>query len=673
MRKTYLTLFFILGIILETLAQQPLEHKHKIYRSPNNKLYIQKTLPLYLYISTEPDKKGEMHQMESDSTKNFANPMYLDTEGYNSFRSPSAVDQKTLQTYYPLTDVVFEVYADSRTPRTRLNYDTNKKYIKANNLFIGAGLTLELISTDAMSGVEQTLVSIDSTGYKKYESAIILDKEKEYTIDYYAVDNVGNAEKARKVVFNVDLSNPKTELVFEGDTYEQVISGHTKIKLLATDKLSGVKAIYFSFDDKKFGVYTGILYSANLSEGEHKLTYYAVDNVGNEEEKQSYTFFVDKTAPILVDEIMGNSFVVNGKEYSSGRTKLKLTAVDNKAGVKEIKYSINNEDYQNYEKPFYLTTVSGSLAVLSYAIDYVGNKSTASEKSTKSRAAYVDLTGPILKFDFIGKMFKARDTLFINKDTKIKLWATDTESGLKTLSYSYDNGAEIPYDKPFSIDKEAHHVLNIYGYDNVDNSNREAVNLVVDNTGPDIYSRFSILPISKKEINDKQVDVYSSQVVLFLSATDAKVAIDRIYYSVNGDPEKMYTGIIDGFKRGKDYEILIKAYDKLGNVKTQTVEFATDNTGPQIFSRFSVHPIGKETIEQVEYDVYPSHVALFLSVTNATVAYDKIYYCINGGKQQIYQGIIDGFKPGSLIKLKIRAVDRLGNETDQEIQFKIEA
>lgn len=663
--------FLALTIVSGTYAQQPLNHPYKMYRSPDNKLYIQKSLPVYLFISTQPDAKSDLNRLESDSTQQFVNPMYLDTEGYNTFRSPSAVNPKTRQTYYPLTDVVFEVYADSRSPKTHLNYNAAQKYFNGIQWYVGK-VTLELNSTDAHAGVEQTLFSIDSAGYKKYTEPFVLDQEKKYTLDYYAVDNVGNAEKPTHITFNVDLSAPKTELVFDGEKYEQVISGRTKIKLEPSDPISGVKRTYYKLDDGNYIQYKGTLHSTYLSEGEHTIAYYSVDNVENKEAEQVYAFYVDKTPPILVDEIMGNSFVVNGKEYSSGRTKLKLTAVDNKAGVKEIKYALNQGEYQVYEKPFYLTTVSGSLSALSYAIDFVGNKSVASEKSTKSKAAYVDLTGPELKYEFEGKMFKARDTLFVNRDTRIKLRASDSESGLKALSYSLDNGAEITFDKPFAIEAEGPHVLNIYGYDNVDNSNREVLYLVVDNKGPDVYSRFSILPVAKKEVKGQMVDVYSSHAVLFLSATDAKVAIDRIYYSLDGEDEKMYTGIIDGFKLGKNYELIIRAVDKLGNVNIDTLLFATDNTGPEIFSRFSVQPIGKETIESESIDVYPSHVALFISVTNAQVAYDKIYYSINNGKEQRYQGIIDSFKAGAVVKMKIRAVDRLGNETSQDIQFKIE-
>jgi len=671
----FLLLVVINLVWISTLlnAQNSPNQPGKVYKSPDGKVYVQKSLPVYLFISTSKEPHGEVYRLESDSTKAYTNPMYLDTEGYNTFRSPSAVDTVTKQMVSPLTDVVFELYADSRSPVSRLAVNASQKYYNGKVLFLGKNAKVELSATDDGSGIEQVLYSIDSANFTHYTEPLIFPDEKSFELRYYAEDHVGNSETIKHKLFTVDLTSPVSRLIIDGDQFEQIISGRTKLELKAEDASSGVADLLYSIDSSKFLRYYHPILANNMVEGEHIISYYSVDKVGNQEQVKSYSFYIDKTPPILVDEIMGSSFVVNGREYSSGRTKLKLTAVDNKSGIREIKYSINNEPYVDYEKPFYLTTVSGSLSVISFAIDNVGNKSSASEKSTRNRAAYVDLTGPQLFYSFAGKMFKTRDTLFINKDTRIELKAKDNESGLHSLSYSIGEGAENQYTAPFSIVDEGPQVLNIYGYDNVDNSNRETINLVVDNTGPDIYFRFSILPIGKKEVNNKQVDIYSSQAVLFLSATDAKVAIDRIYYSVNGEAEKMYTGIIEGFKLGKDYTIRIKALDKLGNVKNDSVVFATDNTGPQVFVRFSVHPV--ETIQEngQAVDVYPTHVSLFISVTNAFVAYDKIYYSINGGSEKLYQGIIDGFKAGSSIKMRIRALDRLGNQTEKELFFNIQS
>ena len=50
---------------------------------------------------------------------------------------------------------------------------------------------------------------------------------------------------------------------------------------------------------------------------------------------------------------MGNTYMVGGKEYSSGRSRLKVAAVDNKAGVKEVWFSINGAPFELYDKPVF--------------------------------------------------------------------------------------------------------------------------------------------------------------------------------------------------------------------------------------------------------------------------------------------------------------------------------
>ncbi len=672
--KHFLPLLFIClgGILSSVNAQEAMQHPKKYYQAPDGKLYTNKQTPVYLYISSQPGGKGEMIQLQSDSTKQFANPMYFDTEGFNSFRSPHAVDTATKEIHYPLTDVVFEVYADSWAPKTKLEYTCGKPYITATNAFLGKDCALAFSAWDKYAGVEAIYVSVDSAGYKVYEEPFTFSEEKDYDLNYYAVDHVGNVEKVHHRIYRVDLSAPRTTLRFEGGRHENIISGTTKIILHTVDSISGIKTLQYALDDKGYRAYVGTLNAAYLSEGEHTLRYYAEDHAGNKEEEQEFVFYVDKTPPILVDEIMGSSYMVGGKEYSSGRSKLKLTAMDNKAGVKEVKYSINQGEYQDYEKPFYLTTVSGAIAVRSYAVDYVGNKSVASEKSTRNRASYVDLTGPDISYEFIGKSFSTKGAVFVNKDTKTKIVAKDAEAGLKTVSYSVNGGEVRPYTEPFALTEAGEKEIQIYAYDHVDNSNRITLPLVVDNVGPEIYARFSVLPVGKKELDTTQVDLYPSHTVLFLSATDEQIAIDQIYYAVNGGEEKAYTGIIEGFKRGKVYTLQIKAYDKLGNFNTKSVSFATDNTGPEIMPRFSVQPVGTVAFDGDSVNVYPSHMSLFLSVDNAHVVYDKIYYSLNGGTKKLYQGIIDGFTPGAKISMYIKAYDRLGNETEKTLKFAIE-
>ena len=73
-------------------------------------------------IATKPDDRTNSVQLRSDSSKQYTNPMYFDAEGYNSIRSPWEVDNITKQLKFPKQDIVFEVYADSKPPVTKINY-----------------------------------------------------------------------------------------------------------------------------------------------------------------------------------------------------------------------------------------------------------------------------------------------------------------------------------------------------------------------------------------------------------------------------------------------------------------------------------------------------------------------------------------------------------------------
>ena len=134
----------------------------------------------------------------------------------------------------------------------------------------------------------------------------------------------------------------------------------------AIDNLSGLQKITYRLDENKTEIYKGSIYIGWLPEGEHTLTYQAFDNVDNEEVEQKYTFFIDKSAPILTREILGNSYMVNGKEYSSGKSRLQLLAIDNKAGIEAIYYSINDSEYMLYDQPVTLNE-KGKLTIKSYA------------------------------------------------------------------------------------------------------------------------------------------------------------------------------------------------------------------------------------------------------------------------------------------------------------------
>ena len=573
MKKSALLVLVIALGQISLLCQEPLKHEKRIYVSPEGRLFIQKSLPIYVRMATSPAENTENYLLHSEVTKEYSNPMYLDAEGYNTIRSPWIVDTATQIPIYPREDIIFEIYADSKPPVTSADYGKALTYNARGKVYISTSVEIALKAADQLSGVENIYYSVDGGNFQAYKSPIVINQEKEYQLKYYSADNVGNAEALHSLSIVLDKTHPKTLMQISKDKYENIISGNSQIILTAEDKGTGIKDIFYRLDDGPVKKYVSPVTAAFLSQSEHKLAYYSADFVNNVEAENIFDFYVDKTPPTIVQEIIGKSFFAGGREYSSGRSQLKLTTFDNKAGVKEVFYSINNSEYIKYEKPVFLTNVTGTLTVSAYALDNVNNKTESLEKGDKTSIPYVDLSGPSISYGFSGPKFVQRDTVYISNMTKIFLKASDTESGINKIEYIIDDGETKVFNEPFSLGKEGPHTVKITGYDNVENTSILDLTVILDNTGPELYSRFSILPSGKKEVNGKILNSYPGHVVLFLSSTDNVVGFNEMYYSINNTPEKKYDSMIRTFPSKGNYTVKIRADDKLGNETSEMIDF----------------------------------------------------------------------------------------------------
>ena len=569
--KYILTLLFLMSTYL-IMGQEPIKHDRKIYRSPEGKLYINKNEPVYLRIATSPEEDTESFLLEGKGNSKYINPMYFDTEGYNSIRSPWKVDPETKEYVFPKEDVIFEVYADSKPPVTKLQVETENAVEEGQKLIIGGKTKLRLNASDALSGVAQIYYSIDQAPYQKFSQPIDIDEEKSFLLKYYSIDHVGNAEKPKNKTIVTDLSEPETTHEIQGDQYQNIISERSALVLKSTDAKTEVKQTFYSLDGQHAQVYKHPISIANLAEGEHTITYYAVDKINNKEKSKTFAFFVDKTPPRVVEELLGNTFIANNKEYISGRNRLKFISMDNKAGVKEILYSINQGPFQKYTKPFYLNQ-SGNISIETLVIDNVNNKRRGKKLTDRSHVSYVDLSGPKITQHFEGPVFVSSNMVYISKDTRIKFTGKDDESGLKKIEYKTAPNEPVKvYEKPFSIGQEGTFHIQYTGYDNLGNTNMNEIVCQVDVKGPEIFHRFSVKPVEKKTIEGTAYSVFPKHMVLFLSATDKEVGFEKMYYALDGSNQQIYSSLIEGFNQGK-HNLVITAIDKLGNQNDKKVRF----------------------------------------------------------------------------------------------------
>jgi len=151
----------------------------------------------------------------------------------------------------------------------------------------------------------------------------------------------------------------------------------------------------------------------------------------------------------------------------------------------------------------------------------------------------------------------------MGKTSKIKLYAKDEGSGLQYISYSIDgNLKETMYKKPFSIQGNGKHMIEYFAYDNVNNRNISKVYVIVDEDAPEPSYVFSV----EAYRTEGGLDVYPSYVQIYLSGIDKMTGTEKIFYSINGSIEKLYTLPVSGFKKGVN-KMKFKTVDKLGNEK----------------------------------------------------------------------------------------------------------
>lgn len=553
---------FLVSIGMGRAQKQP-DFKWKIYvgdHDGDKRVYVHDSLPVYFFMSADNDPKNAV-RLESKS--NYANPMEFDGNGRHYLRHKDKDYEH---------EILFEVWADGYTPKTTLNHKDIVTYTNGGKTYTQKGTSIGLSSTDAMSGVQASYHSLDKSEFAVASSKITLSEEREYFYQYFSVDNVGNAEKTNSITYIADGTAPTTKHELKGDQHQNILSASSKIELTAEDASSGLQKIRYSIDDGSEKTYSSAISMYNVTEGEHTLTYYAIDNVDNKETAKKFTFFVDKTPPVVTDEVIGDKFVANGKEYVSERSKYKLVATDNKAGIKEIQYSINGQSYATYNTPIAFDPKMSNIYIKANATDNVNNKSKSVNPSKHIR--YIDTKAPILSHSFDGPTFTTRDTTFISDKTKIKLKAVDYASGVQKIEYKINASTNTVYNDPFNIEKEGVQNIAYNGLDNVNNQSNNSFFVVVDKTAPEIFTRFSIDPIGNITLGGKSTAVYSNHTGIFLSATDKVSGLDKIYYKINGGTEVLYTEMISGLKKGQTYVVDIRSLDKLGNESTSKIEFS---------------------------------------------------------------------------------------------------
>jgi hypothetical protein len=264
-----------------------------------------------------------------------------------------------------------------------------------------------------------------------------------------------------------DTNAPTTTITLNPSTPNGTNDWYTcdvNVTLTATDNGgSGVKEIHYILNGGAEVIVSAATVTFSIvADGNHTLDYWAVDNADNEEDTQTATIKIDKTAPVVTITVPAD-----GNFYRTDTLPgLAYSVVDLNP------YTVDVNGW---------STDEGEHTVTVKATDEAGNVGSASVTYT------VDNTPPVTEIALSGL---AGNNGWYRSDVNVTLTATDTSSGVQEIHYILDGGTEIVVPDSTTallIAAEGVHTLEYWAVDNVGNHETpHSQEIKIDKTPPTI-------------------------------------------------------------------------------------------------------------------------------------------------------------------------------------------
>ena len=225
----------------------------------------------------------------------------------------------------------FTVQGDVLPPRTTLSAGA-PDFIASSTTYATSATTFSLTAVDDVSlvgdglgAVARTYVAVDTSAFSLYSGVFTIPAEGQHAVSFYSVDRSSNVEVIQSSAVAVDLTPPVTKISAVGNFYGgqgiAYLSSSTLVVLTSTDPVSnnvasGVDAVFYYIDaDPTEQACIAVPFDGNqppgtcanpdydapftLAPGSHTVSYFADDNVQNEEGVNTASVFVDTIAPSL--------------------------------------------------------------------------------------------------------------------------------------------------------------------------------------------------------------------------------------------------------------------------------------------------------------------------------------------------------------------------------------
>jgi len=408
------------------------------------------------------------------------------------------------------------------------------------------------------------------------------------------------------------------------------------VSITAVDPLAGVADIFYTVDAGAVTTYTGSF--TVPGEGEHTVTAWAVDTLGNSSIASPVVsvFTIDMTAPVVSASASPGPV---GPWYPPTAVTISATDIGG-SGVANIYYRIDGGAATTYTAPVAFNE-TGMFTLTYWATDNLGNMSAPPASMSLS----VDATNPTVE---IGLASAQTNGAYRSSPVTVSLTGTDVDSGIASLHYSLDGGPTVTYTGPFPVTGDGSHTVVYWAVDMVGNETTPHLSetFLVDEAGPDVTINVTAV--------HSFAPWFSNPATVAVVAIDAGFFTDEVFYTLDSNPTtQTYTGPFEVSGEGQ-HTVRAWATDTLGNVSDIEVSiFNIDMTAPEVSASASPAAVGAW---------YPP-TAVTISATDADGSgVADIFYTLDGGATTTYTAPVPVTTTGSHTVV-FWAYDNVGNRS----------
>jgi Chitobiase/beta-hexosaminidase C-terminal domain/Bacterial Ig domain len=441
-------------------------------------------------------------------------------------------------------------------------------------------VTVTLTATDNTggSGVKATYYTIDgstpTTSSTVYAGPFNVSATT--TVEFFSVDNAGNAEGAKSQAIEIDTVAPTTTISCNSTTCSTgwYTTSPVGAALAATDNTggSGVNATYYTIDGSVPTTSSPVYTAPFTVSATTTVKLFSVDNAGNAEAVNSQTIEIDASAPTTTITCNGTACSSGG--YNTTPVTVALTATDNTggSGVAATYYTIDGSTPMTsspvYTAPF---TVSATATVKFFSVDNAGNA-----EAVKSQAIEIDTVAPTTTIAC--NSTTCSTGWYKTSPVTVTLTATDNTAGSGAKATYYTTNGSTPttsstvYTAPFAVSVTT--TVKFFSVDNAGNAEAVKSHAIEIDT---------ITPTTTITCNSTTCSTgwyKTSPVTVALTATDntGGSGVAATYYTTDGtNPQTSTTAILytGSFAVSQTTTVRYYSVDVAGNkgaVKSQTIK-----------------------------------------------------------------------------------------------------